>query len=276
MRLVLSSVLVAACLVVGCASEQADPGPEPITPPSSPADSADLSFYALATPGEALVQAIFAPLRPQRTSCQSEIVAGCTVSTCSGRPTGPSQGAAVDVGAVSAESATLGGHNDIALTAGLGRIVHQPSFPADELVHLKTTGSSVLPAIDETVRIPADVTELAIDGCVGSTSAKCPFTTAGATVSWTGGKGALVLVSIGSTYDTDTLTSVTCAYHGDDGRGHVPAAAVARLAGVPGLQLQLSARDDWARVRTGTGHAAWIVGIRWPTARMISLETPAP
>ena len=223
---------------------------------------------------ERLVLAEFAPYPDMFAKCTAEVVAGCTVSTCTGKTRGAiTMGAAVEPGAVTAASTSLGGELPITMTAGYGRIVQAGVFADDELVRLKTAGSSELPAIDETVRVPADLQGFTVDGCqTPDATTTCPLPSAGATLRWTGAKRALVYVSLAPQLDTADQTFASCQYAGDPGLGRLPREVVARLASQHALTMRVALYDAAARVHAGAKHAVAVYGTRWIAQRPIGLS----
>ncbi len=250
------SAFASAC---GSGGSSAAPGPvASITPMFT-----EMFFYVLADGAkDRLVAASFAAIPP---TCSRATVAECVVSTCT-QPTSSSNGPAIDPGTVSASSASLGGEQAIALTAGFGQIYQLGAFPAGEVVTLKATGGADIPAFQETVVIPADASGFTLDGCASqSLDAACPLSKAGATVAWTGGAGAKVVVEIGPS-DVASYRYVSCTFDGAPGRGRIPAEVIARLDAAQGQTLRYSLVDGTARVHAGASHtvSVWATRLAGP------------
>jgi hypothetical protein len=246
-------------------------GSAPIPP--DPAKKFDVPFYAIQNAGqERLVMASFV-VGTSSGVCTTETVAGCAVTTCdaSGAPTTATP---IDGGSFSASSPSLG--TDVALTmqGGYGRIVQPGAFAEGEQVRLVSTGGADIPAIDQTVTIPANVTGLSVDGCTStSVDSPCAFSSAGATVSWSGGAGAIVGVGIASTLQTAHTVSVSCQFDGNSGSGRVPGEALAKLTGLTNLTLGASPRSTLTTV-SGSKYAAGVYAIRFTGEKALAVKAP--
>ncbi len=224
----LSLVLASA----GCSSSSSGPGAttgaDPIAPTST--TPADASYFAQANnQSETLVNAYFQLTTAGGTPCTSEVVAGCTITTCTKSGTTATT-VNLDPGALSVTSASLGTGTPVALTGGYGRIVKEVPFPAGELVELKGAGGADFPAFDVTATIPPVLSGLGFDGCTStSADAPCVLSASGSVASWTGATGATVGLSLSPTLDTATQLSLSCRWDGAGGAGRIPGEALAKL-----------------------------------------------
>lgn len=262
---VLSLAVLAPLASLGCSSssERVKDAPSPLAP-SEAALKADHDFYAFRTSGaERVVQAVFGPLATGE-ACTAEIVAGCEIWTCDPVDRATQKGAGDDPGAVTVESVTLGGSLPVTLTEGVGRIVQSGLWNEHEAVHLKVGGGADYPAFEETVTLPDDLSDLKLDGC-NATAESCALSDEGATLTWSGAKGARVKVTVASSVTDARHVGLACSYDGTEGRGWLPREAIARLAGESSLKLRPTIFDAAPRVHAGAKHAARVYGARWPS-----------
>lgn len=260
---------------VRCGNSSASPAQaaDPIAPTST--TLADATFVALANgTAEAIVEASFAYVAPGADGCTSTIVAGCIASTCTA-PTTPAPSTALDPGALTATSTTLGTSVAVPMTHGVGRVVVEKNWPAGEQVTLDAAGGADFPAFSATVTIPPAATSAAIDGCSATTeAAACALSASGATVTWQGGAGAVVTVALTPSLDTATQRSVTCQFTGDGGAGHLPAAAIATLDAASTYGVAISARSPSVTTTSGAKYTAATFAERIFSGAPIVVKTP--
>jgi hypothetical protein len=263
-------------LIAACSGTSSAGGPNTGSlDPTPPNDSYtyDVSFFALANgDSERIVQANFA-VTTGGTQCTSELVAGCTVSTCAASST-PSTSKPVDPGALTVSNASFGQSVPIPLTAGLGRVVQSGTWNGGETVELKGTGGADIPAFDVTATIPAALTNMEIDGC-SSTNQPCALSAGGSLATWSGGDGTTVTLTLSPSVDTPTKVSAVCRWPGGNYAGRIPGDVIGRLpkgtAYGPSFATQIEANV----IEQGATYRAAIGAQRIFMGTTIKLTTPS-
>lgn len=223
---------------------------------------ADIELTLLANAGaERIVQGFFATGRKTGTTCTTETVEGCVVSTCTATDDA-TPGTIVDPGTVTVSSTTFGEKPLPAIDAqGFTRVVQPGDLPAGEEVRVSSTGAA-LPAFDLKVKSPGAVSSASFAGCTKSTTGSCEVTQAAPVAKWTGGS-KVVVVSLSPSLDTATKISLRCAFDGSKGAGQLPAAALAKLP-----------RGNYGVAMTGYDDAATTSGT--PSVSLVSQRWGSP
>ncbi len=215
-------LVVSVCL--GCSSEAAPTGSDPVAPPTL---SADLTLLVFANGGaERLVMGAVATGGTPSQKCTVEKVGGCSLSVCekvAGTPATP-----VDPGRLTASSPSIGDAVEIPVTSGYARLIQAGDFKSGEVVRLIGAGSAVVAPFDLSVVVPSPVQFTSLGGCPSGAKDKCTLSESPPIARWTGGTGTLSVL-LQPTLDTPTFTQLTCAYAASAGTGRLPPEAIARL-----------------------------------------------
>lgn len=265
-----ASLLLAGALLLplGCSSsdDASTGGPTPI---AWTAPQAEIELSVLANGGvERLVMATFLTGEKLDVICTSESVGGCEVRTCS-KGGELSAGTKVDPGAVTVSSASFGDATPMSVDAtGYGRIVQMGDLPPGEEVRVTATGSASLPAFDLKVRAAAMLEPKTLGNCGqrGPDVTACQLTDAAPVATWTGGS-KVVTVSLAPALDLPTKTTLRCAFDGAAGKGQLPAAALAKLAGDQAHTVSVVGYDDAASTPAGSTPSVALTSMRWTTTK---------
>jgi hypothetical protein len=223
MRLsLLSFSLLAACSSSSSSSTTGAGDPIAYEPAAS-----DFSLLVLANAGAERIVQGSASTSTTPTSCTTEVVANCKVSKC-GRPGEPTPGAAIDAGALTVTSKSIGDHVALPVTSGFFRLVQGGDFASGEDVQITSTGGADVPAFDIHVIVPGALEPVGIGSC-GIGGSTCALAETSPVVEWTGGAGTYVQVGFTPVLDTDEKTFASCVFDGTSGKGRIPDAVIAKL-----------------------------------------------
>lgn len=259
-RLLASSFVFPVVLAsIGCSSSSSLSSAAAVEPvPASAAErSADavLEVWQAKSAGHHFYARFATP--PGDVVCVDEVVEGCVVSTCTPGTGSASFGPAFDPGTIAVREAG-GAATPIPLIDGGGTLDEPGELPDGAELRFVVSGGADFPAFEETAHVPPELYGFSLDGC-DSTASGCALKRSDMTFAWSAIDGARLDVRLEPFGRYPSYVAATCSYDAGAGRGRLPGAIAARLAGQQNLRAYATVLDAPPRLHAGAKH---VVSVR--------------